>query len=302
MGIYVEIRIRAPLDELWRYTQDPAIHERWDLRFTNISYLPRLTETEPQRFLYATRIGLGARITGEGSTTAERTGADGTRTSALRFWSNDKKSLIREGSGYWQYIPTDDGIRFLTWYDYETRFGKLGRAFDALIFRPLMGWATAWSFDRLRLWIEQGLDPQYMRERSVIHAISRITLAMVFLYHGLVPKLLAQHPDEVTMLANSGVPTHWIGTLLISLGIAEIAWGLLLLATWRSRWPLAVTASAMPVALMAVAATSPAYLLGAFTPVTLNLLVTSIALIGWLVGSNLPSARRCLRRRPTEAP
>jgi hypothetical protein len=36
-------------------------------------------------------------------------------TSALKFWSTDPKSLIKEGSGYWQYIPTARGVRFLTW-------------------------------------------------------------------------------------------------------------------------------------------------------------------------------------------
>jgi hypothetical protein len=25
-------------------------------------------------------------------------------------------SIIREGSGYWKYIPTAEGIRFLTWH------------------------------------------------------------------------------------------------------------------------------------------------------------------------------------------
>ena len=39
--IYVEIAIRAPLDELWRRTQSPDLHQRWDLRFTRIDYLPR---------------------------------------------------------------------------------------------------------------------------------------------------------------------------------------------------------------------------------------------------------------------
>jgi hypothetical protein len=52
-------------------------------------------------------------------------------------------SLIREGSGYWKYVPVPDGVRFLTWYDYEVRFGRLGRAVDAAAFRPLIGWATA---------------------------------------------------------------------------------------------------------------------------------------------------------------
>ena len=56
-GIYVEIEIRSPLDELWEKTQVPALHERWDLRFTNIEYVPRPSPAEPQQFLYATRIG-----------------------------------------------------------------------------------------------------------------------------------------------------------------------------------------------------------------------------------------------------
>ena len=47
------------MDDLWRLTQTPELHRRWDLRFTDIEYLPRPDEAEPQRFLYATRIGFG---------------------------------------------------------------------------------------------------------------------------------------------------------------------------------------------------------------------------------------------------
>ena len=68
MGIYVEVRVRGSMEALWQRTQDPALHERWDLRFTEISYLPRASEADPQRFRYATRIGLGLRIVGEGET------------------------------------------------------------------------------------------------------------------------------------------------------------------------------------------------------------------------------------------
>ena len=50
MSIYVEILIRAPMDALWSHTQTPALHERWDLRFSRIDYLPRNGESEPQRF------------------------------------------------------------------------------------------------------------------------------------------------------------------------------------------------------------------------------------------------------------
>ena len=162
MSIYVEILIRAPMEVLWAYTQTPALHERWDLRFSRIEYAsPNAGEPEVQRFRYTTRLALGLEITGEGETIAQRGLPDGSCISSLRFASAHSLSIIREGSGYWKYIPTAEGIRFLTWYDYRTRFGAAGRLFDRIIFRPAIGWATAWSFDRLRLWLEEGAEPEH---------------------------------------------------------------------------------------------------------------------------------------------
>src|SRR5205814_213670 len=141
------------------HTQAPDLHARWDLRFTDIRYLPRPDLAAPQRFLYETRLGFGLRIQGEGETLAIREDTSGVRTSSLRFWSDDPKSLIRAGSGYWQYVAVAGGVRFLTRYQYETRFGRVGQLFNAAVFEPLLGWATAWSFDRLRLWLEDGVEP-----------------------------------------------------------------------------------------------------------------------------------------------
>src|ERR1700722_11274047 len=39
--IYVESRIRAPMDAIWAATQEPDRHQRWDLRFGRIEYRPR---------------------------------------------------------------------------------------------------------------------------------------------------------------------------------------------------------------------------------------------------------------------
>lgn len=115
-GIYVEILICGSADEIWRCTQAPDLHELWDLRFTAIDYVPKRAEDEPQRFRYSTRIGFGLKINGEGESTGTREEATGLRTPALTFWSSDPKSLIEEGSGYWRYVPTAGGVRFLTWY------------------------------------------------------------------------------------------------------------------------------------------------------------------------------------------
>jgi hypothetical protein len=185
VSIYVEILIRAPMDALWAYTQTPALHERWDLRFSRIVYLPRGLDTEPQRFRYTTRIAFGFEVSGDGETVGQREMTDGSRSSALRFGSDEAFSIIREGSGYWKYIPTTEGIRFLTWYNYRTRFGPVGALFDRLIFRPLIGWATAWSFDRLRLWLEQRVDPEHAMRQTLVHLTARVALAAVFAYPGV---------------------------------------------------------------------------------------------------------------------
>src|SRR5207253_5724669 len=220
------------METLWNATQKPDVHERWDIRFTEIRYLPRTRETEPQRFLYATRIGFGLRIEGEGESVGQ-SDRNGDRTSALRFWSDDRKSLIRTGSGYWRYVPTDAGVRFITQYDYETRFGAAGRALD-LAFRPLLGWATAWSFDRLRLWLERGVEPSAMLERSLIHWVGRGSLAFIWLYHGIVPKLLAP-AGEIDLAVRIGAPISVAAELVVAAAIVELALGLGVVAVRHER-------------------------------------------------------------------
>jgi hypothetical protein len=297
MAIYVEILIRAPMDALWAHTQTPELHERWDLRFSRIAYLPRSSEAEPQRFLYATRIGFGLEVAGEGESRGEHDLASGSRTSALKFSSADSRSIIREGAGYWKYMPTADGIIFLTWYDYRTRFGALGAIVDRLVFQPLMGWATAWSFDRLRLWLEDGADPTQTMRQTLVHGVARVGLALIFAYHGLVPKLLGRHPDEMAMLRDAGVGAESTWAALATLGIAELLFALCLLIFWRRRWPPWLCLALMGMATIGVAVSSPRYLGAAFNPVSLNLAVACLAVIDLIVLNGLPSAAHC-RRRP----
>jgi len=283
MSIYVEILVRAPMEALWAHTQTPELHERWDLRFSRIDYLPRNSETEPQRFRYATRIGFGLEIVGEGESLGERDLASGSRSSALKFSSADSRSLIREGAGYWRYIPTADGIRFLTWYDYRTRFGALGALLDRVGFQPLMGWATAWSFDRLRLWLEDGVDPAQAMRQTLVHGVARVGLALIFAYHGLVPKLLGPHADEMAMLRDAGIAAENTWTVLALLGIAELLLALCLLIFWRRRWPSLLCLGLIVLATIGVTVTSPRYLGAAFNPVSLNLAVGCLAVIDLLV-------------------
>ena len=294
-GIYVEILICGEADEIWRRTQVPELHELWDLRFTAIDYLPRLSEDEPQRFRYSTRIGFGLGIDGEGESVGTREDATGLRTSALTFWSADPKSLIEEGSGYWQYVPTDTGVRFLTWYDYRTRFGAVGRTIDRLLFRRLIGWATAWSFDRLRLWIDRGVPPEVSMRMTLIHGLARLGIAFIWLWQGLVPKLAFASVDERAMAAAAGLPLR----LVPAIGAVEIVFAAVTVLTWRRRSLFLWNILVMIGALTAFGLQSPSYLIAAFNPVTLNVGMVLLSMAGYISAAELPSASRCLRHAHT---
>ena len=295
-GIYVEIEIQDDLDHVWLLTQDPAFHERWDLRFSRIHSLPRSSSAEPQRFMYETRIGFGLSIKGTGESIGQRASAAGDTTSSLKFASADPKSLIDEGSGYWRYVPTKSGLRFLTWYDYKVRFGIAGRLADRLVFRPLMGWATAWSFDRLRIWAETGRPPESTLVFSLIHAVARLSMATIWIWQGLVPKLLYQQVDERTMLAQAGPQVG----LLPWIGVLEILFGALILYGWSWRSIFLANIAFMVLATVAVALNSPVYLTAAFNPVTLNFAMIALSIVGWLSSATLASSRRCRRLAPKE--
>jgi hypothetical protein len=201
--IYVEARIDAPMDDLWAATQDPEQHQRWDVRFSRITYEP-MVDGEPQRFTYATTVAPGVTVAGTGESLGDRDRADGTRWSGLKFWAHDRRSIIDAGAGYWRYVPTAEGIRFLTRYDYRPRWGRFGEVVDDVLFRPLFGWATAWSFDRLRLWLEEGIRPEDSRDRALAHAAAVGGLAGVWLYQGLVPKLAKVDADETAFWRRAG--------------------------------------------------------------------------------------------------
>ncbi|CAN5305860.1 hypothetical protein BH09ACT10_BH09ACT10_29590 [soil metagenome] len=173
-GIYVETFIHADTACVWARTQEPNQHQRWDLRFQHIDYLPR-NDDEPQRFRYSS---LG--IDGVGISVGERVHADGAATSALRFASEHPMSFIAHGSGYWKYVPANGGVRFLTGYDYTARW-----PWADWLLRPMMGWATAWSFDRLRLWIEDGITPAASLRHALVDLAARL---------GVVAVLSAWHP------------------------------------------------------------------------------------------------------------
>ncbi|TFB22817.1 hypothetical protein E3U55_06155 [Filobacillus milosensis] len=293
--IYVEIPIKAEMNKLWSATQVPDQHEQWDLRFSSITYLPK-EGGEPQHFTYQTNIGFGLAVKGWGESVGTHDAKDGSKTSSLHFGTDQKMSLIKEGRGFWKYNPQKDGsIQFLTRYDYETRWGMLGRLID-LVFRPLMGWATALSFDVVRRWLELGENPKLQYIRFFSAWLIALLFFWVWTYHGLVPKLLFMHPTEVSMTTGSLPITEkqavWLNYVV---GAGEIIIGLMWLFYRRKSHLFKLQLIAFPMLAIAAIVANPGNLAHPFNPLTFNLALVVLSAVGLMVSRNLPSARNCKR-------
>jgi hypothetical protein len=299
--IYVELDIAADMEVLWEHTQNPRLHQQWDLRFTEIRYLPRETPEEPQRFLYRTRIGFGLDISGTGESKSARSAVTGEGISTLAFGSEQPISLIRRGGGYWRYRPNGQGVTFSTKFDYSARFGALGRLLDTLLFRPMFGYATAWSFDMLRIWLERGIAPAVTLQRAAIHYVCVLALTFLWLYQGLVPKLLFPEGGELQLLrATSMVPAAAENTLLYLLGLAEIALAIAILIGHRSKLLYGIQCLLLAGLSIAAITAAPELPAAPFNPVTLTVPMLALTYIASRTTSDLPSAGRCKRRMPTE--
>lgn len=293
--VYVELDIDVTIEELWEHTQSPQLHNQWDLRFSEIRYLPKLNESEGQKFLYDTRIGFGLKISGTGETNHSIDDRKAERLSTLSFTSEQPISLIRQGGGYWRYKKSGDKLTFITLFDYKTRFGTAGRLLDRFLFRPMFGYATAWSFDRLRIWLEDRIPPSVVVERAIIHYLSVILVMLLWCYEGIVPKLLFPEAGELHLLKRLG----WFEGMELQtvqlLGALEIGFGITTAFLHRKKWILIVQLLAL------IALTAPALLFipelirSPFNPITLVLPMTGLCLTAHWSRRHLPSASRCKR-------
>lgn len=107
----------------------------------------------------------------------------------------------------------------------------------------------------------------------------RYTLALSWIYHGLVPKLLHIAPMEEAITASLGFSpevSYWITK---TAGIAEITFGIVLMLFYRQQQLVWLNIAALAGLLGYVALFVPQYLFEAFNPVTTNISLIVISLI-----------------------
>lgn len=283
------------MERVWEYTQTPHIHQEWDLRFNSIEYLPKEQEDDPQHFLYATKIGVGLKVSGKGKSVGTHSKETGESTSALKFWSDEKISLIRTGSGYWKYIPATGGVTFLTWYDYETRWGIVGKIIDKLMFRPLIWWATAWSFDALKLWLEKGIPARQSKNLFYVYCVANFLIALTWIYHGVVPKLMYMETGELAMIQTAGISTFKDiePQMVYAVGIGEILFGLCFLLFGRQRIIHYLSIFGLIGLGIGALISKPDIYTYPFNPATTSFGIIGLSLIVLKIVKYVPSASNC---------
>ena len=92
-------------------------------------------------------------------------------------------------------------------------------------------------------------------------------------------------------MAAAGLPFR----LVPAIGALELVFAAVTLALWRWRPFFLFNVLVMTAALIAVGLQSPSYLVAAFNPVTLNVGMVLLSIIGYSSAAELPSASRCVR-------
>ncbi|MBL4796125.1 MAG: DoxX-like family protein [Oleispira sp.] len=104
-----------------------------------------------------------------------------------------------------------------------------------------------------------------------VNMVSRALLGFLFIYHGLVPKILWLSTDEIHLVDISGIG---ISATFISplAGILEILLGCAIIFLRKLDIVIYAAAGALLGLLAYVVVMSPSYLVDAFNPVTTNIL------------------------------
>ena len=112
-----------------------------------------------------------------------------------------------------------------------------------------------------------------MQKDKLTHVslISRVLLGFLFIYHGLVPKILWLSAVEVHLVSTSGlgVPAKIASPLV---DIVEIVLGCAIIFLNKSNIPVYIAVAILLLLLLSVAVASPMYSIGAFNPITTNIL------------------------------
>ena len=110
------------------------------------------------------------------------------------------------------------------------------------------------------------------------YALSRSAIALIWIYHGLIPKIIFQHSTELELVAKGPLVVNETTTILIA-GVCEVLLGVCVLLFWRQRWPIALSLVGFSILLLGALIVAPGLAIHAFNPITLTVSAILFCLI-----------------------
>ncbi|HEX8281268.1 MAG TPA: DoxX-like family protein [Chthoniobacterales bacterium] len=121
-----------------------------------------------------------------------------------------------------------------------------------------------------------------MTSADRVRIVSRTALGLVWLYEGLVPKLLFPRPEQAELVRNSGLSFGAPDLTLQVMGIAQALVGLWLLSGIAERISAAFATAWMCVLIVLVARGIPAMLTDPFGALAKDLCLAACAYTVWV--------------------
>ena len=112
-----------------------------------------------------------------------------------------------------------------------------------------------------------------------VHVIARSTLAFVWIYQGIVPKILRPDTGELQIFRSTGVYPGDDLTGVMALGVAQAVLGVVHLAAWKSKAPLWAGLAVLFVLGGGALITRPDLFILPFNPASLILMMVSLTAV-----------------------
>ena len=114
-----------------------------------------------------------------------------------------------------------------------------------------------------------------------VRIICRVALGLVWIYEGLIPKLLFVRPDQIDLVARSGLYFGTPDFFLQLLGAAQVACGLWLLVGFAERLAVFIATTGMVILIVLVARANPAMLTDPYGALIKDLCLIACAFTVW---------------------
>lgn len=142
--------------------------------------------------------------------------------------------------------------------------------------------------------ITQTKFPEIRCQLWLIKTVARVSLGIVWLFEGLVPKVLflGAHPEQIALVRRSGLFWKTPEQTLILLGIGQALLALILIFGWAERAAVAMATGAMFVLILLVAGNHPGMLTDPFGALIKDTCLVACAVTVWMLAPMVRNQQR----------